>query len=190
MATGYTAVTGRVQVVLLHAGAGLLQGANAVHGALLTGVPIVVCSGESTGYGDAAGRDPGSQWYRNLSMVGGPQAFAAPFTKWACAANDVGVLYGMVKRAGELAAHPPAGPTYVSTPVEGLLDRWQPSPAAGPAPPAPRVVAADQDVEAAARLLAEAQRPVLAVESAGRDPAAFAALVELAELLALPVVEP
>jgi acetolactate synthase-1/2/3 large subunit len=190
MATGYAALTGRVQVVLLHAGAGLLQGANAIHGALLTGVPIVVCSGESTGYGDAAGPDPGSQWYRNLSIVGGPQAMAAPFTKWACAANDVGVLYDMVKRAGELAAQTPAGPTYVNTPVEVLLDQWQPSAAAGPAPPAARVVAADEDVEAAARLLAAAQRPVLAVETAGRDPAAFAALVELAELLAIPVIEP
>jgi acetolactate synthase-1/2/3 large subunit len=190
MATGYTAVTGRVQVVLLHAGAGLLQGANAVHGALLTGVPLVVCSGESTGYGDAAGPDPGSQWYRNLSIVGGPQAMAAPFTKWASAASDVSVLYDMVKRAGELAAQTPAGPTYVNTPVEVLLDRWQPSPAVGPAPPAPQVVASDGDVEAAARLLAAAHRPVLAVESAGRDPEGFAALLELADLLAIAVVEP
>ena len=190
MATGYAALTGRVQVVLLHAGAGLLQGANAVHGALLTGAPLVVCSGESTGYGDAAGPDPGSQWYRNLSIVGGPQAMAAPFTKWACAANDVGVLYDMVKRAGELAAQAPAGPAYVNTPVEVLLDQWQPSAAVGPAPAAARVVAADEDVEAAARLLAAAQRPVLAVETAGCDPEGFAALVELAELLAIGVVEP
>ena len=190
MATGYAAVTGRVQAVLLHAGAGLLQGANAVQGALLTGVPVVVCSGESTGYGDGAGRDPGSQWYRNLSIVGGPQAFAAPFTKWASAAADAGVLYDMVKRAGELAAQPPAGPVYVNTPVEVLLSRWQRPPAARPAPPAPRTVAADEDVEVAARLLAAAQRPVLAVESAGHDGDAYAALVELADLLAIGVVEP
>ena len=190
MATGYAAVTGRVQAVLLHAGAGLLQGANAVQGALLTGVPVVVCSGESTGYGDGAGRDPGSQWYRNLSIVGGPQAFAAPFTKSASAAADAGVLYGMVKRAGELAAQPPAGPVYVNTPVEVLLSRWQRPPAARPAPPAPRTVAADEDVEVAARLLAAAQRPVLAVESAGHDGDAYAALVELADLLAIGVVEP
>jgi len=190
MATGYAAVTGRVQVVLLHAGAGLLQGANAVHGALLTGVPVVVCSGESTGYGDAAGRNPGSQWYRNLSIVGGPQGLAAPFTKWASAAADPGVLYDTVKRAGELAAQPPAGPVYVNTPVEILLGPWQRPPAAHPAPPPPRTVAADEDVEAAARLLAAAQRPVLAVESAGNDPGAFAALVELADLLAIAVVEP
>jgi thiamine pyrophosphate-dependent acetolactate synthase large subunit-like protein len=190
MATGYAAETGQVPVVLLHAGAGLLQGANAVHGALLSGVPMVVCSGESTGYGDAAGRDPGSQWYRNLSVVGGPQALAAPFTKWACAANDVSVLYGMVRRAGELAAQPPAGPVYVNTPVEVLLAEWRPSPATGPVPRAAGAVPTDEDAATAARLLVTAERPVLAVESAGRDPAAFAALVELAELLAIPVVEP
>jgi acetolactate synthase-1/2/3 large subunit len=191
MATGYAGVTGRGQVVLLHAAAGLLQGANAIHGALLTGAPMVVCSGESTGYGDAAGPDPGSQWYRNLSVVGGPQAIAAPFTKWSNAVADVSVLYGMLKRAGELAAQAPAGPVYLNTPVEVLLAPWQPA-ATSPAPAARTrgTVAVPEDVEVAVRLLASAQRPVLATETAGRDPEAFAALVELAELLALPVVEP
>jgi acetolactate synthase I/II/III large subunit len=191
MATGYAGVTGRGQVVLLHAAAGLLQGANAIHGALLTGAPMVVCSGESTGYGDAAGPDPGSQWYRNLSVVGGPQAIAAPFTKWSNAVADVSVLYGMLKRAGELAAQAPAGPVYLNTPVEVLLAPWQPA-ATSPAPAARTrgTVAVPEDVEIAVRLLASAQRPVLATETAGRDPEAFTALVELAELLALPVVEP
>jgi acetolactate synthase I/II/III large subunit len=191
MATGYANVTGRGQVVLLHAAAGLLQGANAIHGALLAGAPMVVCSGESTGYGDAAGADPGSQWYRNLSVVGGPQAVAAPFTKWSNAAADVSVLYGMLKRAGELAAQAPAGPVYVNTPVEVLLAPWRQG-APAPAPPArgTTTVAVPEDVAVAVRLLAAAKRPVLAVETAGRDPEAFAALVELADLLALPVVEP
>jgi len=190
MATGYAAVTGRPQVVLLHAAAGLLQGASAIHGALLTGAPVVVCSGESTGYGDGAGPDPGSQWYRNLSVVGGPQAVAAPFTKWSSAAADVSVLYGSLKRAGELAAQPPAGPVYVNTPVEVLLSPWQPSPADGPAPPAARTAPTAADVDAAARMRAAAERPALATETAGRDPEAFAALAELAELLAIPAVEP
>ena len=206
MATGYANVTGRGQMVLLHAAAGLLQGANAIHGALLTGAPMVICSGESTGYGDAVGPDPGSQWYRNLSVVGGPQSVAAPFTKWSNAAADVSVLYGMIKRAGELAAQAPAGPVYLNTPVEVLLAPWPPALASagptalvnGPVVNSPVVngpvvngtVAVPSEVEVAVRLLASAQRPVLAVETAGRDPAAFAALVELAELLALPVVEP
>jgi thiamine pyrophosphate-dependent acetolactate synthase large subunit-like protein len=191
MATGYANVTGRGQLVLLHAAAGLLQGANAIHGALLTGAPMVICSGESTGYGDSPGPDPGSQWYRNLSVVGGPQSIAAPFTKWSNAAADVSVLYGMLKRAGELAAQAPAGPVYVNTPVEVLLAPWKPAAAAPvPATRGDGTVAVASDVEVAVRLLAGAERPVIAVETAGRDPAAFSALVELAELLALPVVEP
>ena len=128
---------------------------------------MVVCSGESTGYGDAAGPDPGSQWYRNLSVVGGPQSVAAPFTKWSNAAADVCVLYGMVKRAGELAAQAPAGPVYVNTPVEVLL-----APVAArsaPTRPRPRApVVTDRVARAtwprrrrrvAARLLAAAQQP-------------------------------
>ena len=109
-----------------------------MQGALLTGAPVVVCSGESTGYGDAAGRDPGSQWYRNLSIVGGPQAFAAPFTKWASAAADVSVLYEMVKRAGELAAQAQAGPGVRKHPGEALL---APVAAVGRRSPAPRPAA-------------------------------------------------
>jgi acetolactate synthase-1/2/3 large subunit len=190
MATGYALVTGQGQLVLLHAAAGLLQGANAIHGALLTGVPMVVCSGESTGYGDAPGPDPGSQWYRNLSVVGGPQGVAAPFTKWSSAAADVSVLYGMIKRAGELAAQAPAGPVYVNTPVEVLLAPWRAGLASGPAARPASAVAAASDIEVAVQLLASAQRPVLVVESAGRDRDAFASLVALAELLAIPVVEP
>jgi acetolactate synthase-1/2/3 large subunit len=124
-------------------------------------------------------------------VVGGPQAIAAPFTKWANAAADVSVLYGMLKRAGELAAQAPAGPVYVNTPVEVLLAPWKPA-GVSPAPVsrANGTVAVAEDVAAAVRLLASARRPVLAVETAGRDPEAFAALVELAELLAIPVVEP
>jgi acetolactate synthase-1/2/3 large subunit len=191
MATGYAAVTGRGQVVLLHAGAGLLQGANAIQGALLTNAPMVVCSGESAGYGDADGPDPGGQWYRNLSMVGGPQAIAAPWTKWSNAAADPSVVYHMVKRASEIAATAPAGPVFVSTPVEVLLAPWHPVPAsAGPVAPAARTVASESDIRTTADLLSAARHPVIAVESAGRSPEAFAALLELAELLAIPVVEP
>ncbi len=61
----------------------------AVHGALLAGVPMVVTSVESTTYGDGDGPDPGGQWYRNLSIVGGPHHVAQPFMKWANQAASV-----------------------------------------------------------------------------------------------------
>ena len=37
IAAGYTLATGRMQAVLLHAGAGLLQGAMGMHGAFVAG---------------------------------------------------------------------------------------------------------------------------------------------------------
>ena len=104
MATGYWLVTRRLAAVLLHAGPGLLQGANAIHGALLTGAPMLVASSESVTYGEGDGPDPGSQWYRNLSFVGGPHAFAAPFVKWSShVPRRARSLYGCLVRAAELA---------------------------------------------------------------------------------------
>ena len=189
MATGYTLVTGTPQLVLLHAGPGLLQGACGIHGALLTGVPMVICSAESTTYGES-GTDPGSQWYRNLSMVGGPQAIATPFTKWATQVGDVATLYGSVVRAAELARRAPAGPVYLNVPVEVLLSEWSPPPAARPVPRQGIRISAPEDLRRAARRLATARNPVIITESAGRHPDGFAALLAFAETLAVPVVEP
>src|SRR5260370_8003876 len=45
MATGYTLITGRPQAVLLHAGAGILQGGIGLHAPLQTQIPIVSMSG-------------------------------------------------------------------------------------------------------------------------------------------------
>ncbi|KAA9151049.1 thiamine pyrophosphate-binding protein [Amycolatopsis acidicola] len=189
MAIGYTLVKGKPQLVLVHAGPGLLQGATGIHGALLTGVPMVIASAESTTYGEVP-PDPGSQWYRNLSVVGGPQAMAAPFTKWATQVGDVSTLYGSVVRAAELARRGPAGPVYLNVPVEVLLQEWTPPRAARPvAEPGARVSPADELARAARRLVA-AEKPLIITESAGRHPGGFEALVAFAEALAIPVVEP
>lgn len=190
MATGYWIATGRPQVVLLHAGPGLLQGACGIHGALLTGAPMVVCSAESLTYGES-GRDPGSQWYRNLSVVGGTQAVAAPFVKWSTQVGSIGTLYGTVLHAAEIATRGPAGPVYLNVPVEVLLEPWSPPAiATRPVPPRGNRVSTPEDLDAAARRLVTAERPVIVTESAGRHPDGFGALAELAELLAVPVVEP
>lgn len=189
MATGYGLVTRRPQGVLLHAGPGLLQGANAVHGALLAGVPMVVASSESTTYGDGPGPDPGGQWYRNLSVVGGPHTLAQPWVKWANQAADVSVLPGMVTRAAEIAARAPAGPVYLNVPLEVLLDPWD-----GPEPKSVAAkgttVSAPEEIEAVLGLLAGADHPVIVTETAGREAGGMAALVEFAEALQIPVIEP
>ncbi|MEV6300524.1 thiamine pyrophosphate-dependent enzyme [Actinoplanes sp. NPDC051861] len=189
MATGYGLITRRAQGVLLHAGPGLLQGSMAVHGALLAGVPMVVASSESVTYGDGPGPDPGGQWYRNLSVVGGPHAMAATFVKWSNQAASVHTLPTMVTRGAELASRAPAGPVYLNIPLEVLLEGWDgpdPKPLARPG----TSVSAAEDMQAVLELLAAAENPVIITETAGREADGLAALVEFAEALRIPVVEP
>src|SRR5206468_5089643 len=64
---------------------------------------------------------------------------------------------------------------------------WTPRENSRRVPLAPRTRAKDADVEKIAELLIGARNPVILTETAGRDPAAFAALVELADLFAIPV---
>ncbi|MFG2959229.1 thiamine pyrophosphate-dependent enzyme [Streptomyces sp. NPDC048291] len=189
MATGYGLIARRPQGVLLHAAPGLLQGSMAVHGALLAGVPMVVASSESTTYGDAPGHDPGGQWYRNLSVVGGPHGIAQPFTKWSTEAASVHTLPTMITRAAELAWRAPAGPAYLNIPLEILLEEWDGREAKPIVPPG-STHSSPEEVDPVARLIREAANPVIVTETAGREAGGFEALVAFAEAWHIPVVEP
>jgi thiamine pyrophosphate-dependent acetolactate synthase large subunit-like protein len=189
MAIGYTQMTGRMQAVLLHAGTGLLQGSMAIHGAMVTEVPMIVMSGEALSYGEDPEFEPGTQWYRNLSVVGGPQRLVGSLMKWANQATSIHTLYQSTIRAGEIAQRIPKGPTYLCMPMETMMAAWTPPERMRaievPAPPC----AANAETERIAALIFDAKCPVITTEAAGRDPEAFKALVALAELMAIPVVE-
>jgi thiamine pyrophosphate-dependent acetolactate synthase large subunit-like protein len=189
IAIGYTLYTGRMQAVLLHAGAGLLQGSCGIHGALLAEVPLLVCSAEAITYGERPGADPGSQWYRNLSIVGGPHTLVSGIVKWANQVGAVETLYEMAKRAGELAQRTPRGPVYLNVPVEVLLASWSPPQSKKPVAPPARRVSPPDEILALAELVAAAENPVILTESVGRSAEAFHALVAFAEAFGVPLVE-
>jgi acetolactate synthase I/II/III large subunit len=187
MAMGYTAVTGHPQAVLLHAGAGLLQGSAGLHSARLAEVPMVVLSGESTSFGEDPALPIEPQWYHSLSIVGGPQRLVEPVTKFATQAGNVHALYEHVVRAGELAQRPPKGPVYLNVPLEVMLQPWTPPANPRAVPPAPALRPADRDIERIAELLIAAKNPVVIADASGRNPAAFAALAAFADCFAIPV---
>jgi acetolactate synthase-1/2/3 large subunit len=187
MATGYTLITGRPQAVLLHAGVGMLQGSMGVHGALQNEVPMVVMSGESQSLGEDPDLDIEQQWYGGLS-VGGIERFVEPVAKMARGVTSPFTLYESVIRAGEMAQRTPKGPIYLNVALEHMLHDWTPPAAAREVPPGPKVQARAEDVKEVAELLRHAKKPVIVAEASGRDPEAFAALVELADLLAIPVI--
>lgn len=188
MASGYAKATGKLPAVMIHTTVGSLHATMALRGALHQRVPMVVLAGESIGFGEAPGPDPGRQWLGLLADVGGPARLVERCVKWSFGLNSSALLPGTIARACQLALAAPPGPVFVSVPMEFLLETMTTDPpaAAGfapaPAPP-PRAI---EDV---ARLLAEAANPVIVTEDVGRSPRAVEHLVALAELLGAPVVE-
>ena len=187
MATGYTLMTGRPQAVLVHAGVGLLQGSMGVHGALQSEIPMIVMSGESTTLGEDPDLPIEQQWYGGLS-VGGIERFVENITKSARPVTSPFTLYEQVIRAGEMSQRTPRGPIYLNVALEHMLHDWTPPPNDRDVPFAPRVEAHPSEIAKVADLLLKAKNPVVVAEQSGRDPEAFKALVELADLLAIPVM--
>lgn len=189
IAAGYTLATGKMQAVLLHAGAGLLQGAMGIHGAFVAGVPMVVISGESMTYGEQPEFDPGAQWIGNLSIVGGTTHLVDAIVKYGSVAGSPHTIYESVIRAGELAQRQPTGPTYLSVSTETLMGAWTPPANPRTVPTAPRTLTAPEDIDKLGAQISKAKRPVILTEGAGRDVATYEALIALSEKFALPVVE-
>ena len=187
-ASGYHRATGKLAAVTLHAAPGSLNCATNLRGALHDGTPMLVVAGESIGYGEMDGPDPGAQWLHGLSDIGGPARLVEPFVKWAITVQTPLALADTFHRAYQIAMTPPRGPVFVDAPLEIMLQKIPVERI--PQPPAQAVPQADvATLEEVARLLLEARNPVVFTESAGKDPNAFGYLVKLAEMLALPVVE-
>ena len=189
MAQGYTRMTGRMQAVLLHAGVGVLQGSMGIHGAFQGEIPMLVASGESTTYGEADGFDPGPQWLRNLSIVGGPNSLVNSITKWSSRVTSAEVLYETVSRAGEMAQRTPKGPTFLNIPMEVMMEEWTPPAGLKNKPKAPKTQPESSAIERVAGLIAQSKNPVIVADSSGRSAEGFHALVDLAETLSIPVFE-
>ena len=163
-AHAYASVTRRPQAVLVPVDAGTQNLGGAVTNAMRARVPVLIFAG------------------------------AAPFTM-------AGVKYGqeirtgrnvkqVVHRALQIARSEPAGPVYLVGPREVMEEPLEPEAVdqAQYTPVAPVALTAGLTGEIATAL-ARARRPLVVTSYLGRNPAAVPALVHLAELLALPVLE-
>ena len=189
MAQGYTRMTGRMQAVLLHAGVGVLQGSMGIHGAFQGELPMIIASGETSTYGELDDFDPGPQWLRNLSIVGGPNRLVDSITKWSSRVTSAETLYETFSRAGEMAQRTPKGPTFLNVPMETMLEEWTPPANFRNKPVAPKTRPETLDVEAIANLVIGANSPVILADSAGKTLEGFQAIITLAESLNIPVFE-
>jgi acetolactate synthase I/II/III large subunit len=190
LALGYTFVTGRMQAVVLHAGVGLLQGSIGIDAMNRLGLPMILFSSEANTFGEKPGFDPGHQWISSLAVVGGPQRIIDPLVKWSGAVVTPDTMYETIVRSGLLAQQNPAGVVYLNTPIETMLSQWTPPAMPHKTAPVAKPVAPDSEIDRVAKLLLSAETPVIVTDGAGRSVEGYEALRELAELYAIPVVEP
>ena len=96
----------------------------------------------------------------------------------------------LVHRALQISRSEPAGPVYLISPREVMEEPVQPYAVdrADFGPVAP-VALTDEVTAEIATALAQARHPLIVTSYLGRDPAAVPELVELCELLAIPVLE-
>jgi acetolactate synthase-1/2/3 large subunit len=190
MAHGWAMVTGRVPAVMVHVSVGTANGVCAVFNAARDNIPMLFTAGRSplTEEGLPGARDVYIHWAQEMFDQAG---MVRELVKWDYELKNGRQLETVVDRALAVATSEPKGPVYLSLPREVLAE---PLPAFAYDSPTRRVAATSPGpdlaaIEEAARILAAAENPLIITASAGREPAAVAALAELARRFAIPVVQ-
>lgn len=190
MAHGYTMVTGRPQVVMVHTIPGTANATSGIINAARSNTPMLFTAGRTPlTEGDLSGsRDGGIHWAQESFDQG---SMVREWVKWDYELRSDSDVEGVVDRALALTESEPAGPVYLTLPREVLGRRveeftYADKPRMSPVRdrmPAPEVI------EEAAQALAKAKNPILVTRASGRDSEAVAPLVALAETLGMAVFE-
>jgi acetolactate synthase-1/2/3 large subunit len=190
MAQGYAEATGSMAAVLLHSGVGALSGAMAIRTAYFARAPMLILSGETYEHtGDAGVRPQGFHWLGLLSDIGGPSSLVQGYVKWSNSIKSAEGMIDAVYRGIQIARAPAAGPSFVTVSPELLSKNLPDQKITRPYPVSIQTELPLRGLEEAAKLLIESRRPVILTEYAGRQPGAVTKLIELAELLSIPVFE-
>lgn len=175
MADGYARASGEVGVCMASRGPGAAHLSIGVHNGHAEAVPILALIGQIP---DAFAQ---RESFEEMDML----AFFAPMTKWGTEVHQVGRVPELVQRACRTACSGRPGAVVVSLPHD-IQKQTVADPQAKQSWKAGHPQASDDDVDAAAGLLADAARPVIIIGGGcqGHDPA----VVHLAHTLAAPVV--
>jgi acetolactate synthase-1/2/3 large subunit len=187
MAHGYAKIEGKPMACMMHTTVGLQHGAMAIYNAYADRVPIFMMVGASL---DATRRDGAVDWMH--AATDGP-AMVRDFTKWDDTPGSLRHFGESAVRAWKFSMTPPYGPTLLA--VDTLMQEDEIPGGASAAPPIPKLprvappAGEEGAVREAARLLVNAERPVIYADRAARTPEGLKLLVQLAEALQAPVCD-
>ena len=187
MGHGYFKATGKPLMMLCHGTVGLQHATMAIYNAWCDRVPVICIGGNDI---DAAYRAPGVPTYHSAQDI---NAIVRDYTKWDDQPVSLQHFAQSFVRAYKIAMTPPHEPVMIALDL-GLQQEpvraheretlYIPKYVAT-APPQADAGA----VKEAARLLANAERPVIVVDRAARTSNGMKQLVELAEILQAPVID-
>src|SRR5437867_1824340 len=187
MAHAYSKVEGKPMAVLVHGTVGLQHAAMAIYNAYCDRVPIVILAGNSL---DATMRRPGVEWNHSVQDAA---AMVRDFIKWDDLPWSLPHFAESAVRAYKVAMTPPMMPVLLV--LDGGLQEDPISPEVKERLRIPKLTLTSPPqgdagaVAETARLLVNAQNPVIIADRLARTPAGMAHLIELAELLQAPVVD-
>jgi acetolactate synthase-1/2/3 large subunit len=176
MADGYARASGRPGVCLLASGPGATNAITAVAEAWLDSSPVVVV---------AAGIPSGARGRDGLHEIEQAATYA-PITKWRARVERPEAIGPTLWRALREATTGRPRPVYVELPFDVLAGTFAAEDAAAGGEPPPAPAPEPAAIDAAVRLLARAERPL--VVAGGGAVGAAAEIAALAERLAAPVV--
>ena len=176
MADGYAQASGKLAVVNLHVTPGLGNAMGMLYDAQKAGSPILVTAGQHDQ--DFNRTEP--ILYADLPPI------ARPLVKWSDEIHRLQDLPLMVHRACKTALAPPTGPVFLSLPGD-ILKLEADIELGAPTRVATGVRGDREAIEAAARVLASAKRPVIMAGDSVAQSRGLAELVALAELIGAPV---
>ncbi|MGH7319011.1 MAG: thiamine pyrophosphate-binding protein [Candidatus Rokuibacteriota bacterium] len=176
MADGYAEASGKLGVVNVHVAPGLGNALGMLYDAQKAGAPLLVTAGQ---------HDQSFNFTEPILWADLPP-IARPFVKWAAEVRRLEDLPRAVHRAAKTALAPPTGPVFLSLPAD-VLNAEGEIELGAPTRVAPRLRGDRTAIEAAADLLARAERPLIMAGDAVAQSRAHAELVRVAELLGAPV---
>ena len=173
-AEGYAKLTRRPGLAVLTAGPGVTNGVSAITTAMFNATPLLVIGG----------RAPAARWGSGSLQELDHPPILAPVTKRAATVETTEDIPRAVADALALGLEPRRGPVFLDVPMDVLYSYADVELPTAVAP----ARSVSGDVDAAARLLATAGRPVLVVGSDVWSDGAETAVGPFAEALSLPVI--
>ena len=189
MAHGYYNVTQKPQMVLVHTLPGTANALGGIINAHSANVPLFLVAGRTpiTETELRGGKSQNIHWRQESRDQG---SVVREFVKWDYELRTNQNMAAVVSRAFKIAMSEPRGPVYLTLPREWLCESLSSMPpAVASLEPASKMQADRGALEKISDILIAAENPLIVTKYLGRNPEAVAQLVELAELLSIPVVQ-